>query len=96
MIILDFETNSTNQYDVIEVAAVKIELKDDEYVILDKFHRYYLSRFPINRFSYEVHKLTPEAILEYRKDTRYSAYFKEDSDFIEFCKGSNTLVAHNI
>ncbi|MEA3553652.1 MAG: 3'-5' exonuclease [Campylobacterota bacterium] len=96
MIILDFETNTTNQYDVIEVAAVKIEFKDDEYVVLDKFHRYYLSRFPVNRFSYEVHKLTPEAILEYRKDTRYSAYFKDDNDFIEFCKGSTTLVAHNI
>lgn len=96
MIILDFETNSTNQHDVIEVAAVKIELKDNQYIVLDKFHRYYLSRYPVNPYSFEVHKLTPEAILEYRKDKSYSSYFKEDLDFVEFCKGSNTLVAHNI
>lgn len=54
MIILDFETNSPNEHDVIEVAAAKIELKDDEYVIKDMFHRYYLSRYPVNRYSYEV------------------------------------------
>ncbi|MEA3499127.1 MAG: 3'-5' exonuclease [Campylobacterota bacterium] len=96
MIILDFETNSTSQYDVIEVAAVKVELINDEYKVIDKFHRYYLSRYPVNRYSYEVHKLTPEAILEYRKDKSYSSYFSEDFDFVEFCKGCKTLVAHNI
>ena len=96
MIILDFETNSTNQYDVIEVAAVKVELIDDEYKVIDKFHRYYLSRYPVNKYSFEVHKLTPEAILEYRADKSYSSYFQEDLDFIEFCKGAKTLVAHNI
>ena len=31
MIILDFETNSTNQYDVIEASTVRVELIDDEY-----------------------------------------------------------------
>lgn len=96
MIILDFETNSTNAYDVIEVAAVKIELIEGEYIVKDKFHRYYLSRYPVNQYSYQVHKLTPEKILEYRKKYSYSSYFKEDSDFIDFCKGVKTLVAHNI
>ena len=51
MIIIDFETNSSNIGDVIEVAAVRI---DKEYKILDKFHRYYLSRYPVNYFSYEI------------------------------------------
>ncbi len=98
MIILDFETNSSNEHDVIEVAAVKVELINDEYIIKDKFHRYYLSRFPVNPYSYEVHKLTPELILEHRnkQEVKYSSYFKEDLDFIEFCTGSTTLVAHNI
>ncbi|MCK5111710.1 MAG: 3'-5' exonuclease [Arcobacteraceae bacterium] len=98
MIILDFETNSSNEHDVIEVAAVRVELINNEYIIKDKFHRYYLSRYPVNPYSYEVHKLTPEIILEHRnkQDVKYSSYFKEDLDFIEFCKGATTLVAHNI
>ena len=49
IIILDFETNSTNQYDVIEAAAVRVELIDGEYIVKDKFHRYYLSRYPVNQ-----------------------------------------------
>ena len=39
MIILDFETNTSNIGDVIEIAAVKI---DKDFKILDKFHSYYL------------------------------------------------------
>ena len=98
MIILDFETNSTNEHDVIEVAAAKIEYKDGEYVVVDMFHRYYLSRYPVNRYSFEVHKITPEMVLQYRqeKNQTHSVYFKEDLDFVEFCKGTKTLVAHNI
>jgi DNA polymerase-3 subunit epsilon len=98
IIILDFETNSTNQYDVIEAAAVKIEIVDGEYIVKDKFHRYYLSRYEVNPYSYAVHKLTPELILNHRNKTeeKYSAYFQEDDDFVEFCKGCDTLVAHNI
>ncbi|MEA3383376.1 MAG: 3'-5' exonuclease [Campylobacterota bacterium] len=98
MIILDFETNSSNEHDVIEVAAVVVELINNEYIIKDKFHRYYLSRYPVNPYSYEVHKLTPELILNHRnkQKIKYSSYFKEDLDFIEFCKGSKTLIAHNI
>lgn len=96
MIILDFETNSSNEYDVIEAAAVKIELVGSEYKVIDKFHRYYLSRYPVNQYSYAVHKLTPEKILKYRENKSYSAYFSEDLDFIEFCKSSKTLIAHNI
>ena len=93
MIILDFETNTANIGDVIEVAAVKI---DKDLKILDKFHRYYLSRFPVNFYSYAVHRLTPELILDYRKDKSYSSYFSEDEDFEKFCYKSETLIAHNI
>ncbi len=98
MIILDFETNTTNEHDVIEVAAAKIELIDEEYIVKDMFHRYYLSRYPVNRYSFEVHKITPEMVLQYRKEKNlnHSVYFKEDLEFIEFCKGVKTLVAHNI
>ena len=93
MIILDFETNTSNIGDVIEIAAVKI---DRDFKILDKFHRYYLSRFPVNFYSYAVHRLTPELILDYRNDKFYSLYFTEDEDFEKFCYKSETLIAHNI
>ena len=96
MIILDFETNSQNIGDVIEVAAVKLKKIKDKYELVDKFHRYYLSRYSVNPYSYEVHKLTPELILAYRKDKTYYSYFTEDLDFVEFCEDSDTLVAHNI
>jgi len=98
MIILDFETNTTNEHDVIEVAAVKVEIKNDQYSVIDKFHRYYLSRYEVNPYSYAVHKLTPELILEHQNKNKikYASYFNEDLDFLEFCKGSKTLIAHNI
>jgi len=93
MIILDFETNTQNIGDVFEVAAVKI---DTNFNILDKFHRYYLSRYPLNINSYAIHRLTPELILNYKKDKNYSSYFAQDLDFEEFCKNSKVLIAHNI
>ena len=98
MIILDFETNTLNPHDVIEAAAVRVETVDGEYIVKDKFHRYYLSRYPVNYYSYQVHRLTPELILEHRNkaEEKYFSYFKEDEDFIEFCQGAKTLVAHNI
>ena len=93
MIILDFETNTNNVGDVFEVAAVKI---DKDFNILEKFHRYYLSRYPLNFYSYAVHRLTPQLILDYRKDKNYASYFNEDEDFEKFCYKCDTLVAHNI
>ena len=96
MIILDFETNSHNIGDVIEAAAVKVVEVEGEYKITDRFHRYYLSRYPVNPYSYEVHKLTPELILEHREGKSYSAYFSQDEDFVDFCKDVKVLVAHNI
>jgi len=92
MIILDFETNTTHQYDVIESAAVKIEIIDGKFVVIDKFHRYYLSRYEVNPYSYAVHKLTPELILEHRnkQEIKYASYFKEDEDFVSFCQGANS------
>jgi len=96
MIILDFETNTSNAHDVIEAAAVKVILEKNEYKIVDKFHRYYLSRYSVNPYSYEIHKLTPEKILAHRNGSSYASYFTEDEDFFDFCKESKTLIAHNI
>ena len=96
MIILDFETNSANIHDVIEVAAFKVKKEDDGYVVVDRFHRYYYSKHEVNYHALAVHKLSPEKIELLREDATYDAYFEDDLDFVDFCKDAQTLVAHNI
>lgn len=96
MIILDFETNTHNEHDVIEAAAVKLAYKDEKWEVIETFHRYYFSRYPVNPYSYEVHKLSPELIMQIRDGAKYARYYNEDDEFLEFCAGASTLVAHNI
>jgi len=96
MIVLDFETNSSNIHDVIEVAAFRVKKVDGVYVVVDTFHRYYHSDYEVNPYALAVHKLTPERIVKLRDDAPYAKFFEEDTEFIEFCNGAQTLVAHNI
>ena len=96
MIILDFETNSSNIHDVIEVAAFRVELADGKYKVLDTFHRYYFSDYEVNPHALAVHKLSPQRLERLWKDVDYEEYFEEDKDFVKFCKDAKTLVAHNI
>ena len=96
MIILDFETNSANIHDVIEVAAFRVELIDNEYKVMETFHRYYFSEYEVNPHALAVHKLSPQRLEKLRKDAQYEEYFEDDTDFVEFCKNTKTLVAHNI
>lgn len=96
MIILDFETNSANIHDVIEVAAFRIKREEGMYVITDTFHRYYFSEYEVNPYALAVHKLSPQRIQRLRSDADYAEYFLEDSEFREFCLGATTLIAHNI
>ena len=67
MIVLDFETNSANIRDVIEVAAFRVELINGEYKTLDTFHRYYFSRYEVNPHALAVHKLSPDRLEKLRK-----------------------------
>jgi DNA polymerase III subunit epsilon len=71
-------------------------LTDGLYKVKETFHRYYYSPYEVNVHALAVHKLTPERIEHLRAEADYEAYFEEDVDFIDFCKGSKTLVAHNI
>jgi DNA polymerase-3 subunit epsilon len=96
MIILDFETNTHNPYDVIEVGALKVRNNNGIYEIEDTFHRYYHSQYDVNYGALQVHKLSPEKILELRNGKNWCEYFEYDNEFIEFCYSSDTLVAHNI
>ena len=96
MIVLDFETNSSHVHDVIEVAAFRVEKVAGSYIVLDTFHRYYRSDYEVNPHALAVHKLSPERIERLRGDAGYAEYFEEDEEFISFCKGTITLVAHNI
>ncbi|EDZ62168.1 ribonuclease T [Sulfurimonas gotlandica GD1] len=96
MIILDFETNSANIHDVIEVAAFRVEKVNDEYVVKDSFHRYYLSEYEVNPHALAVHKLSPDRLERLRAKATYEEHFEDDTEFVEFCKDAKTLVAHNI
>ncbi len=96
MIILDFETNTHHEHDVIEVGAIKVAFEDGEYKVVDTFHRYYYSQYEVNHRALEVHKLTPAKIKKLRGDEDYVEFFEYDDEFIQFCETSDTLVAHNI
>ena len=96
MIILDFETNSANVHDVIEVAAFRVEKVKGIYEVLDTFHRYYFSLYEVNPHALAVHKLSPDRLERLRKSVSYEEYFEDDADFVAFCKNTKTLVAHNI
>ena len=96
VIILDFETNSANIHDVIEVAAFRVKRVNNKYEVVNTFHRYYLSEYEVNPHALAVHKLSPDRLERLRKDVTYEEYFENDIDFIEFCKNATTLVAHNI
>jgi DNA polymerase-3 subunit epsilon len=96
MLILDFETNSSNVHDVIEVAAFRVEKKEQGYCVTETFHRYYHSKYPVNPHALAVHRLTPQRVEELRDNATYDAYFEDDLDFVDFCRGARTLVAHNI
>ena len=96
MIILDFETNSTNPKDVLEVGAYRIVREDNKYIVVDIFHRYYFSKYEVNYFALDVHNLSPDKIEKLRDGVKYPKYFEDDKDFIEFCKGTTVLVAHNV
>lgn len=96
MIILDFETNSANVHDVIEVAAFRVDRINNTYVVVDTFHRYYFSQYDVNPHALAVHKLSPQRLVRLRADADYVEYFEEDEEFVRFCKGSKTLVAHNV
>lgn len=92
MIILDFETNTSTVHDVVEVAALKV---DENFKIVDIFHRYYKSEFSENKAATSIHKLTPKALKKLRKK-EHPKYFRKDKEFRKFCKGEETLVAHNV
>ena len=96
MIILDFETNSAHVHDVIEVAAFRVQKENGIYVVADTFHRYYRSDYDVNPYALSVHKLSPQRIETLRDGANYPSFFEEDEAFIDFCKDTQTLVAHNI
>ena len=95
MIVLDFETNTANVSDVVEVAAFRVRMMDNEYKVVDTFHRYYFSEYDVNPYALAVHKLSPQRLEELRKGVDYSERFKDDEEFVKFCQNAKTLVAHN-
>ena len=77
-------------------SAFRVALVNGEYKVLDTFHRYYFSLYEVNPHALAVHKLSPERLERLRLGVSYEEYFEDDADFVDFCKNTTTLVAHNI
>ncbi len=99
MVIIDFETNGSTIGDVVEVAVLKVELNAyGKYEVVDTFHRYYHSAYPVNQHTLAVHKLSPRIIEEFRNKSEECTprHFVDDYEFDTFCMEAQNIVAHNL
>jgi len=102
VIIFDTETNGLENCSVLSISAIKIDvdLKLNSYKEIGRFNRFYFRNEgeKINAEAVAVNGLTDEEILRRRTESgmKYSKYFEKDRDFIDFCKGIEHFVAHNI
>ena len=100
VIVFDTETNGFNDCSVLSISAVKlkIDLENKEIEKIGKFDRYYFRKQneEINKEAIKINGLTDEEITKKRNGEKYSKYFLEDKDFIDFCRGIKHFVAHNI
>ena len=102
MIILDFETNSANIHDVIEVAAFRIKREAGVYIIIDTFHRYYFSEYEVNPYALAVHKLSPQRIQQLRangqiyREIKLFRCWPSEVGGINFDMGSSEFVTFDV
>ena len=102
VIIFDTETNRLENCSVLSISAIKIDvdLKLNSYKEIGRFNRFYFRNEgeKINAEAVAVNGLTDEEILRRRTESgmKYSKYFEKDRDFIDFCKGIEHFVVHNI
>ena len=102
VIIFDTETNGLENCSVLSISTIKIDvdLKLNSYKEIGRFNRFYFRNEgeKINAEAVTVNGLTDEEILRRRVESgiKYSKYFEKDRDFIDFCKGIEHFVAHNI
>ena len=100
VIIFDTETNGFDNCSVLSISAIKlkIDLENKGIEEIDKFDRYYFRKLgeELNEDAVRINELTDEEIKKRRSKKNYSRYFLEDKDFVDFCKGINHFVAHNI
>lgn len=47
-------------------------------------------------YALSVYKLSPQRVEALRDNASYFEYLEDDYEFIDFCNGATTLVAHNI
>jgi DNA polymerase-3 subunit epsilon len=97
VIVLDLETNGLgSRYSVLSVTAEKYLYSHPELERIGRFHRFYFPREPENPDAIRVNGLTWERIQKEREGKGWPAYFDEDYEFVEFCRGVDLLVGHNI
>ncbi len=97
VLVLDLETNGlSSRYSVLSVTAEKYLYSSPELEPIGRFHRFYFSREPENPDAIQVNGLTRERIQQEREGKGWPPYFDEDYEFLEFCRGIDLVVGHNI
>jgi len=96
--VIDFETNSAHIGDVIECSIRKVIKSEDgvSFLEIDNFHRYYMSKYPKNPRSLDIHGLTDPIISLKRNNAAYPPLFTQDIDFEAFFIDVDAIVAHNL
>lgn len=95
--VLDLETNGlSSRYSVLSVTAEKYLCSSPELEQIGRFHRFYFPREPENPDAIRVNGLTRERLRQEREGKGWPAYFDEDYEFLEFCRGIDLVVGHNI
>ncbi|MCX7786551.1 MAG: 3'-5' exonuclease [Spirochaetes bacterium] len=97
VLVLDLETNGlSSRYSVLSVTAEKYLYSALELERVGRFHRFYYPREAENPDAIRVNGLTREKLEQEREGKGWPAYFDEDYEFLEFCKGIDLVVGHNI
>ena len=97
VIVFDTETNGLNNCSVLSISAIKLEVEGKKAKEIGKFERYYFPE-PGEKYDEEaikVNGLTEEVLIK-NKNANEPKYFKEDKEFIDFCKDTEHYVAHSI
>lgn len=97
VLVLDLETNGlSSRYSVLSVTAEKYLHFHPELERIGRFHRFYFSRESENPEAIRVNGLTRERLEQEREGKGWPTYFDEDYEFLEFCRGIDLVVGHNI
>lgn len=95
--VFDLETNGLDSSSsVLSCTAEKYDALEGLLTGREFFHRYYFSREPENPSAIRVNGLTRIVLEEKRRGRNWPEFFRDDWDFIGFCRDAELIVAHNV